>query len=327
MDNLESQNPTEGLVETHSRSFAESLKRTIAAENGEAPPDEASQPEAEAEAAPTEEASTEAAPQEQEQEKAADEAKPTTAEVEIDGKTYVVPAELKDGYLRQSDYTKKTQAVAETFKAVGAMKEAVEQSYQVAQQLGPMLAEFSQAQKLADEYSRIDFNTLYQSDPLLHNKLKIEQQENWQKLQFLNSNLQQAPQALARAQEAAFQAEVARNAPIAMQLVPDLPKVQKQLMDVGRELGYSDQELSAISDPRQVKALRMLLEYRELTKNRDQIRQKVEGAPPVAKPGAKNAAPQATANEYKSALKAVREDGSTESVMAALRTGRRLQGR
>lgn len=34
------------------------------------------------------------------------------AEVSIDGKTYKVPAELRDGYLRHGDYTRKTQEVA-----------------------------------------------------------------------------------------------------------------------------------------------------------------------------------------------------------------------
>lgn len=39
-------------------------------------------------------------------------------DVEVDGKTYKVQSEAKDGYLRQSDYTRKTQEVAEQRRAL-----------------------------------------------------------------------------------------------------------------------------------------------------------------------------------------------------------------
>src|SRR5947199_238059 len=43
---------------------------------------------------------------------------PEEAEVEYGGKTYTLPAELKDALLRQADYTRKTQEVAQGRKAL-----------------------------------------------------------------------------------------------------------------------------------------------------------------------------------------------------------------
>ena len=52
------------------------------------------------------------------------ELEPGLAEVEIDGKTYKLPPELKDGFLRQADYTRKTQELAEQRRRMEAEREA-----------------------------------------------------------------------------------------------------------------------------------------------------------------------------------------------------------
>lgn len=57
----------------------------------------------------------------------AQEGEPETVDIEIDGKTYKVPAEIKDGYLRQADYTKKTMTVAEEKRQLAEAKAAIEE--------------------------------------------------------------------------------------------------------------------------------------------------------------------------------------------------------
>ena len=54
-----------------------------------------------------------------------DEGADALAEIELDGRTWKVPAALKDGYLRQADYTRKTQDVAERGRAVTAREQAI----------------------------------------------------------------------------------------------------------------------------------------------------------------------------------------------------------
>lgn len=55
-------------------------------------------------------------------------------EVEYEGKTYKVPAELKDALLRQSDYTRKTTDLAEQRKAVEATAATYQQASQISQE-------------------------------------------------------------------------------------------------------------------------------------------------------------------------------------------------
>lgn len=54
-------------------------------------------------------------------------------EIEYDGEKYSVPKKLKNGFLMQQDYTKKTQTVAEERKAVEAEKAAIKAEREAAQ--------------------------------------------------------------------------------------------------------------------------------------------------------------------------------------------------
>ena len=51
------------------------------------------------------------------------------ADVEYEGKTYKLPAELKDALLRQSDYTKKTMSLADRVREVEETKTKVEEIF------------------------------------------------------------------------------------------------------------------------------------------------------------------------------------------------------
>lgn len=322
MEQLQSQTPEA----PQERTVTQSLERFLARERGEEweppSPETAAEPAAEsAPEAPPVEAEGEAQPEEgQEPPPTAEE----LAEIELEGKQYKVPAALKDGYLRQADYTRKTQAIAQEAKVVAAAKASAEQAFEVLQTLGPLVADWHQAQRMAEQYQKVDWNALYESDPMLHNKTRLDAQDNWNRFQILTQQLQQAPTALRDMKQKAFIAEVQRNAPKVKELVPDLDKRRDDMMASGKHYGFSDEELNAISDPRYVHALRDLAEYRKLTANREQIKQRVAAAPPVARPGAKGTPP--ASKDYSAAVKALKKDSSDEAFIAALRAQRKAQG-
>jgi hypothetical protein len=56
---------------------------------------------------------------------------PEQVEVEYDGKTYLLPLELKDALLRQADYTRKAQEVAESRRRLQAAHAAHDQQAMV----------------------------------------------------------------------------------------------------------------------------------------------------------------------------------------------------
>lgn len=93
------------------------------------------------------------------------EREPQWAEIEIDGKKYKVEAAAKDGYLRQSDYTKKTMEVADQRKALEADREGFKAATEAQK------AHFQVATKLAGlddqlgAYKNVDWQALYASNP------------------------------------------------------------------------------------------------------------------------------------------------------------------
>ena len=105
------------------------------------------------------------------------------AQVEVNGEEKTVE-ELKSGYLRQQDYTRKTQALSEEKKAFSEVEAAVLQERAQYAEALPMLAQ--QIQQSVEQEP--DWDTLYDTDPAL--AAKAERQ--WRKQQSRsNSNCKQ----------------------------------------------------------------------------------------------------------------------------------------
>lgn len=321
MEELQPQTPQPELT------VAQRLERSLKREAGEewTPP--------QTEPAETTEEPQQAAEQtettEETQEPEGQPAESGVAEVELNGKTYQVPAEIKDGYLRQADYTKKTQALAEDRKYAEALKAEAETAYKAVQALGPVIAGWHQLNDKIAEYDKVDYQSLWNAGPegqAMYTRLKMEQQEARQSLAALSGQLQQAPTLLNQLDAKAHAAEVARNLPLVKEWVPDLDKRRDELFETGKKYGYSDQELSMMSNARDVRALRDLAEYQKIIAKRDSIKQQVTAAPPVARPGTRTVAPSAQ-KDYNAALKVLKSgDRSDDAFLNALRAQRKLTG-
>ena len=125
------------------------------------PPEPEKQAAAEPEAAPPETEATEAP---QEAEAQAPEAEPTVT-VKIDGKDVELPlSELKNGYQRQADYTRKTMEAAEQRKAAEAERSQAHQERQAyAVNLQRMQAQLEGA---LQQQQQTNWEELLQSDPV-----------------------------------------------------------------------------------------------------------------------------------------------------------------
>ena len=141
------------------------------------------------------EAAIEVDPDETEAEEGDDEAEIEYAEIELNGKKYQVPAELKDGYMMQADYTRKTQMTAEDKKAVEAEKASVEALREATdEELNARATLLSINQRL-DEYRKLgpnDWNAWEDEDP-------FAAQRGFREFQTLQ---QQAGQAVSYLQDA-----------------------------------------------------------------------------------------------------------------------------
>lgn len=112
-----------------------------------------------------EEIPTEPAPEGEEQ-PTAEVAEPEVVEIEINGKKYSVPAELKDGYLMQADYTRKTQEVSELRKAAETRQAEAETFYNVSQEVLEARATLLNVDAQLKQYSEMNWQQLENEDPV-----------------------------------------------------------------------------------------------------------------------------------------------------------------
>ena len=91
---------------------------------------------------------------------------PEFVTVEYDGEQFEVPPKLKEAFLRQQDYTRKTQEVANERKAIEAERQEVAQMFQVSQEeLGARAAAVNLDNQL-QQYADIDWQQLLRDDPI-----------------------------------------------------------------------------------------------------------------------------------------------------------------
>lgn len=211
-----------------------------------------------------------------------------TEEVEIEGKLYAVPKELKDGYLRQADYTRKTQEVAQQRRVVEHLMQQAQQAVGAAQQFGDVLGQIKQAETAIESFHRLDWQALRESDPVEYatkqadyTRWQMHRQNLMQTLNSTNAQLQQA-------QAARLKAAMQEALPVLQEKIPGWGETkQREIRAAANRFGYSDEELAGLADPRAVIVLHKAAEYDKLMAKKVEASKQVASLPPVAKPSAR----------------------------------------
>jgi hypothetical protein len=233
---------------------------------------------------------------EEEEETQEEEEQPQVYTVKVDGKEIEVTLdELQKGYSRTQDYTRKTQQVAETRKAVEAEAQAIRaEREQYAQLLGAL------KQQLETTEVPVDMDRLRDEDPIewvRQSEIRRQKQEKLAAIQSEQQRLSELAQQQ-RAQELQAHLESQREA--LLQAVPewkDSKKAQAEkalLVEFGKKIGFSDEELKNVYDHRAVIALRKAALYDQMMSKRGQIKPVVNNGPRPAKPSAAGRVSQTT---------------------------------
>lgn len=193
-------------------------------------------------------------------------------------------AELKSGYLRQQDYTHKTQALAEERKQAEA---AVAQQFQQAQQLTRDHAKLLSLQEDLSAYQKADWNALYAQDPTEAGRLQAQWRQAEAQARELAGGIQSASQQLQQTQAQRVQ-QATQEAMQALQR--EIPGFGAETIKAARETalahGFSEAELAGITDARTFKVLHEAAQWRALQAKKPAVQNKVAAAPPKAtKPG------------------------------------------
>jgi hypothetical protein len=178
--------------------------------------------------------------------------------VKVDGEEQEVTLdELRNGYQRQADYTRKSQALAEQRKAYEANLQAIQsEREQYSQALEMMSAQ--QKNELA-QYESIDWKTLKEDDPMEYMEKRLEYQETRDKI----ARVEQERQRVAAEQQQRVQQQLSEIMQTEFtKLKEALPayadpssNLKNELRDYGLSLGFSQQDLDSISDHRVVLVL------------------------------------------------------------------------
>ena len=204
------------------------------------------------------------APEQPESEGDEEEGQIETEEVEFNGKVYAVPKELAPNLMMQSDYTRKTQEVAELRKETEAERASWRQQAQIREALFEERAELHQIDKRLNAYRNTNWQQWQVQDPNGYQAAMAEYTQLRDYKEGLSGRIQGREAELASQFE---QSTVARlNKAVEALSKPD-PKLgwdgkfdtpkREQLASFGKELGFSEEELAGTDHPLMIKTLQL----------------------------------------------------------------------
>lgn len=227
--------------------------------------------------------------QSEEHENSEEEEQPQVFTVKVDGKEVEVTLdELQKGYSRTQDYTRKTQQIAEVRKHAEAELQAVRaEREQYAHLLGALEAQVQQATQ-----PNIDWERLYQEDPIEWVRQREVMRENQEKNAAIQSEKQRLSQLSQQEQMQQHQMVLQHEQEALVAAIPEWKDSKKaaaekaMLVQFGQKAGFSPDELKNVLDHRAVVLLRKAALYDQMVYKRGQIKPVTNNGPRPAKPGA-----------------------------------------
>ena len=201
--------------------------------------------------------------------------------VTIDGETSEVPLdELISGYQRKATYTQRQQELAEArqtlevqLQNVPAQEAALHQTHQQYQEV---LQQLHQQMQAANKPANLDWDALERDNPVQFLKLKYLEQQRAGEIQAVQAEQARMQQLLASENERKRQERLVVQQGLVLEKIPEWADSdlqadeQRKLLEFGKTVGFSDQELNNILDHRALVVLRDAMRYNELT-NGDRI--------------------------------------------------------
>ena len=215
---------------------------------------------------------------------------PQRFKVKVDNEEVEVTLEeLQQGYSRTKDYTKKTQALAETRKAVEAEKAKIEEAKQLRDTYAQRLEVIEKL--LAQDQGEENLAELRDSDPIGYAIKIAERSEKEKQLQAVRAEKQKIAQQQESDRQQALQGHLQQEAVKLREMIPEFRDeakaeiARKDIRTYAKSVGFSDEELSQVYDSRAVKTLYNAMMYEKLMKGKTDAVKKVQSAPKVLKAG------------------------------------------
>jgi hypothetical protein len=238
--------------------------------------------------------------------------------VKVDGQDYEVGIdELKNGYQRQADYTRKSQALAEQRKGteqIQSERQRLEQERQMYANGLQMLQE-QQSAKLS-EFENTDWTTLKEEDPYAYMLKKDEYRDAQERVNNVAQQQVLVQQEQADAQNKARASFVQQEY---SRLVDALPEwndrestIKKDVLNYATSVGFRPEEINQLADHRSVLIIKKAMEFDKLTKKVAPKKKAVKKVPKVQKAGRGNSKEDAATEELKKKRARLRKSGKQD---------------
>jgi hypothetical protein len=231
-------------------------------------------------------------------------------EVELD--------ELIKGYQQGTDYTKKSQALAEQRKAIEAERNHLEYVKQERQAYAQKLQALDSF--LMQQHRGVDLDVLKETDPIGYAVAVAEQSQREKQLAVVRNEQQRIAQQQHAEQQSSLQHHLRNESEKLASLIPELATpqgdaVRRQIRDYAKSVGWTDQELGSVYDSRAVHTLYKAMKYEQLQKSKPELNKKLLAAPKMMRSG--SSAPVTRGSQDKQAMQRLRETGKVSDAAKA----------
>ena len=231
--------------------------------------------------------------------------------------------ELKNGYSRTADYTKKSQALAEERKQFSHDRDAVLlERQQYSQLLGAL-----QQQLTAFDEPAPDFDRLYDEDPIegarQERQYRQRTEQRQQKMQAIAIEQQRVNDANAQEQQQQMRGLIQNEAAQLPDLIPEWKdekvanKQREQLREYLINQGVAEEELGALVRANHIKVLRKAMLYDQGQKRVRKAQKAGQGGKTV-RSGSRQQQVKPSQRKTKAAFQRLKQTGSTENAASLI---------
>lgn len=229
----------------------------------------------------------------------ADEPTETLVEVEIEGETLEVSPKvqkaIKEGLLRQAEFSRKMNAVGETEKTAKVRLEQAEKLVAGAEKFAEVLSDVNTIDAQIAQFEKVDWSQLRSSNPAEYAALVADMQNLKQgrdtavkKAQSIDSEVQ----GIRKAQKDEARAEMVKT------LSKDLKgwgdELGSKLTQYAIEQGYSPEYLHDVTDAKWVIAMNKARQFDAIQSEKSGLKGKIQAAQTFVKPGSPRRVDKAT---------------------------------
>jgi len=197
--------------------------------------------------------------------------------------------ELIKSYQLGTDYTKKSQAVAEERKAVEAERQAVQEAKAMRDQYAQRLEIIEQMLNQPQEAENLEY--LKETDPIGYAVKVAEMSQKEKQLAQVRAERERIMQQQEYDRQQQMRQMISVESEKLVAAIPEYADpnkgetIRKEIRSFGKQMGFSDEELANVFDSRAVLTLYKAMQYDKLQSSKPAVNKKVSEAPKAIKPG------------------------------------------